>query len=78
MFPSLRPPRAALLAACLLTISATPPGREAPGLRADEPLYRDVEVSQAIPEDRYAAVAEVLAYVYQLKGKDIPGTGRAA
>ena len=35
-------------------------------------LYRDVEINQPIPEDRYAAVAEVLAYVYQLKGKEIP------
>jgi flagellar biosynthesis protein FlhB len=36
-------------------------------------LYRDVEISHPIPADRYAAVAEVLAYVYQLKGKKIPG-----
>lgn len=35
-------------------------------------LYREVEVNQPIPQDRYAAVAEVLAYVYQLKGKKIP------
>ncbi|MHC4405760.1 MAG: flagellar biosynthesis protein FlhB [Planctomycetota bacterium] len=35
-------------------------------------LYREVEVNQAIPKDKYAAVAEVLAYVYQLKGKEIP------
>jgi len=35
-------------------------------------LYRDVDVNQAIPQDKYAAVAEILAYVYQLKGKDIP------
>jgi len=35
-------------------------------------LYREVEVGQPIPEDKYAAVAEVLAYVYQLKGKPIP------
>ncbi len=35
-------------------------------------LYRDVEVDQPIPEENYAAVAEVLAYVYQLKGKEIP------
>jgi flagellar biosynthesis protein FlhB len=40
-------------------------------------LYREVEVNQAIPHDRYAAVAEILAYVYQLKGKDIPDS-RAA
>ncbi len=42
-------------------------------------LYRDVELNHPIPEDKYAAVAEVLAYVYQLKGKTIPdATKRAA
>lgn len=35
-------------------------------------LYRDVEVNHPIPQDKYAAVAEVLAYVYQLKGKKMP------
>lgn len=35
-------------------------------------LYREVEVNHPVPQDKYAAVAEVLAYVYQLKGKDIP------
>ena len=35
-------------------------------------LYREVEVDHPIPQGRYAAVAEVLAYVYQLKGKKIP------
>ena len=35
-------------------------------------LYRDVEVNRPIPQDKYAAVAEVLAYVYQLKGKKAP------
>ncbi|MBT8487037.1 MAG: flagellar biosynthesis protein FlhB [Phycisphaerae bacterium] len=32
-------------------------------------LYRDVGVGQEIPPDFYAAVAEVLAYVYQLSGR---------
>ena len=32
-------------------------------------LYRDVDVNHAVPQDKYAAVAEVLAYVYHLKGK---------
>jgi flagellar biosynthetic protein FlhB len=32
-------------------------------------LYRDVDVNHPIPHDKYAAVAEVLAFVYQLKGK---------
>jgi len=36
-------------------------------------LYREVEVNHPIPPDRYAAVAELLAYVYQLKGKKDPG-----
>ncbi len=31
-------------------------------------LYRDVEINHPIPQDKYAAVAELLAYVYQLKG----------
>ncbi|MGA2065359.1 MAG: flagellar biosynthesis protein FlhB [Thermoguttaceae bacterium] len=35
-------------------------------------LYREVEIDHPIPQDKYAAVAEVLAYVYQLKGKKIP------
>lgn len=36
-------------------------------------LYRDVDVGRPIPDQSYAAVAEILAYVYQLKGKKIPG-----
>ncbi len=35
-------------------------------------LYRDVEVNQPIQQQMYAAVAEVLAYVYQLRGKTAP------
>lgn len=35
-------------------------------------LYREVDINNPIPQDKYAAVAEVLAYVYQLKGKTIP------
>ena len=35
-------------------------------------LYKEVEVDQPIPDASYAAVAEVLAYVYQLKGKKLP------
>ncbi|OHB67122.1 MAG: flagellar biosynthesis protein FlhB [Planctomycetes bacterium RBG_13_63_9] len=34
-------------------------------------LYREVDVDHPIPQDKYAAVAEVLAYVYQLQGKTI-------
>jgi flagellar biosynthetic protein FlhB len=32
-------------------------------------LYRLVEVGQEIPEQFYSAVAEILAYVYELTGK---------
>jgi flagellar biosynthesis protein FlhB len=31
-------------------------------------LYKDVEIGQYIPADLYQAVAEILAYVYRLKG----------
>jgi flagellar biosynthesis protein FlhB len=32
-------------------------------------LWRTVEVGQEIPEQFYSAVAEILAYVYELSGK---------
>jgi flagellar biosynthetic protein FlhB len=35
-------------------------------------LYKEVDINKPIPADAYAAVAEVLAYVYQLKGKKMP------
>jgi flagellar biosynthetic protein FlhB len=41
-------------------------------------LYRDVDVNHPVPSERYAAVAEVLRYVYELKGKRLPGMGEAA
>jgi flagellar biosynthetic protein FlhB len=31
-------------------------------------LYRSVDVGQPIPPDLYQAVAEILAYVYRVKG----------
>lgn len=40
-------------------------------------LYREVNIGRPIPSESYAAVAEVLAYVYQLTGKKLP-TPRAA
>jgi flagellar biosynthesis protein FlhB len=40
-------------------------------------LYANVEVGQAVPAEQYAAVAEVIRYVYQLKKKPLPGA-RAA
>ncbi len=41
-------------------------------------LYRDVEINHPVPEDKYAAVAELLAYVYQLQGKQIPSPQKNA
>jgi len=41
-------------------------------------LYREVEINHPVPSDKYAAVAELLAYVYQLKGKSIPDMPNAA
>lgn len=41
-------------------------------------LYKDVEINHPVPAEAYAAVAEVLAYVYQLKGKKPPRAPRAA
>ena len=35
-------------------------------------LYKTVDVGDVIPPDQYQAVAEVLRYVYQLQGKEIP------
>jgi flagellar biosynthetic protein FlhB len=32
-------------------------------------LYRSVEVGDEVPSEHYAAVAEILAYVYRLSGK---------
>ena len=40
-------------------------------------LYANVEIGQQVPAEQYAAVAEVIRYVYQLKGKPLP-TARAA
>lgn len=37
-------------------------------------LYRSVEVGRPIPEDLYQAVAEVLAFVWRLKGYRTPAT----
>lgn len=35
-------------------------------------LYKTVDVGDVIPADQYQAVAEVLRYVYQLQGREIP------
>lgn len=37
-------------------------------------LYKTVDVGEEVPADQYQAVAEVLRYVYQLKGKKLPAT----
>jgi flagellar biosynthesis protein FlhB len=41
-------------------------------------LYKEVDINKPVPTDSYAAVAEVLAYVYQLQGKKLPTPPRAA
>jgi len=35
-------------------------------------LYRRVEIGEEIPVELYQAVAEILAYVYRIKGKTLP------
>ncbi|MDX1964593.1 MAG: flagellar biosynthesis protein FlhB [Pirellulales bacterium] len=35
-------------------------------------LFKEVDLNHPIPDKMYAAVAEILAYVYQLKGKNMP------
>lgn len=40
-------------------------------------LYQHVDINHPVPAEQYAAVAEVVKYVYQLKGKALPGA-RAA
>jgi len=41
-------------------------------------LYKDVDINEAIPTAQYAAVAEVLRYVYELQGKSLPAPKQAA
>ncbi len=35
-------------------------------------LFKSVEVGRMVPLEQFAAVAEVLRYVYQLQGKKLP------
>ncbi len=35
-------------------------------------LFKTVEIGEVVPVEQYAAVAEVLRYVYQLQGKKLP------
>lgn len=41
-------------------------------------LYKEVDINRPIPTRLYAAVAEVLGYVYRLKGKSLQRVGKAA
>jgi len=41
-------------------------------------LYQIVEVNHPVPVEQYAAVAEVLRYVYELKGKKLPPMKQAS
>ena len=41
-------------------------------------LYQHVDINHPVPAEQYAAVAEVVKYVYQLKGKALPGARAAA
>ena len=41
-------------------------------------LYKHVDIGRPIPPEQYAAMAEVLRYVYQLKGRTVPHPERAA
>ena len=36
-------------------------------------LYANVDLGHQVPAEQYAAVAEVIRYVYQLKKKPLPG-----
>ncbi len=36
-------------------------------------LYKHVDINKPIPTEQYAAVAEILRYVYQLQGRTLPG-----
>lgn len=40
-------------------------------------LYKYVDLNKPIPTDQYAAVAEILRYVYQLQGRTLPGQAAA-
>ena len=41
-------------------------------------LYKQIEPGRPIPAEQYAAMAEVLRYVYELKGKTLPVDARQA
>lgn len=39
-------------------------------------IFHNVEIGEQIPDDFFRAVAEILAYVYRLKGKDAEGNAK--
>jgi flagellar biosynthetic protein FlhB len=41
-------------------------------------IFQDVEIGQPIPSEQFAAMAEVLRFVYELQGRTLPGLGDAA
>jgi len=41
-------------------------------------IFKEVDIGKPIPSEQYAAMAEVLRYVYELQGKTLPGLGEAA
>ncbi len=41
-------------------------------------IFKEVEIGKPVPSEQYAAMAEVLRYVYELQGKTLPGMGEAA
>ena len=41
-------------------------------------IFKEVEIGKPIPAEQYAAMAEVLRFVYELTGKTLPGFGEAA
>ncbi len=40
-------------------------------------LYKHVDINKPVPTEQYAAVAEILRYVYQLQGRTLPGQNAA-
>ena len=45
--------------------------RSCPTRRSPARLYASVEVDQAIPEEFFHAVAQVLAFVYRSRGQEV-------
>ena len=41
-------------------------------------IFKDVEIGQPIPSEQFAAMAEVLRFVYELQGKSLPTLGDVA